>query len=71
VTGLCPGEPDWRDLYIVSGPDRAAANSSGCIYRLKMPLAGRPAPWPASSLKSANDGNGRTARPLMNPILLY
>jgi gluconolactonase len=44
VTSLCFGGADWRDLYIVSGPDRAAPNSSGCIYRRRMSVAGRPRP---------------------------
>lgn len=44
VTSLCFGGADWRDLYIVTGPDQAEPDSSGCIYRLRMPVAGRPRP---------------------------
>ncbi len=44
VTSLCFGGADWRDLYIVSGPDRAAPESSGCIFRIRMNIAGRPRP---------------------------
>ncbi len=44
VTSLCFGGADWRDLYIVSGPDRADPESSGCIFRVRMNIAGRPRP---------------------------
>lgn len=44
VTSLCFGGADWRDLYIVSGPDRAEPDSSGCIFRTRMNIAGRPRP---------------------------
>lgn len=44
VTSLCFGGSNWRDLYIVSGPDRTDPDSSGCIFRMRMNIAGRPRP---------------------------
>ncbi|MCK9991556.1 MAG: xylono-1,5-lactonase [Alphaproteobacteria bacterium] len=44
VTSLCFGGSDWRDLYIVTGPDREVEGGSGCIYRTRMNIAGRPRP---------------------------
>lgn len=44
VTSLCFGGADWRDLYIVTGPGGAAPESSGCIFRKRMNIAGRPRP---------------------------
>jgi xylono-1,5-lactonase len=44
VTSLCFGGADWRDLYIVTGPDRAEPDSSGKIYRIRMEIPGRPRP---------------------------
>ncbi|MEQ1889430.1 MAG: SMP-30/gluconolactonase/LRE family protein [Alphaproteobacteria bacterium] len=52
VTSLCFGGADWRDLYIVTGPDRAEPDSSGCIYRIRMDIAGRLRPLARVAIKS-------------------
>lgn len=44
VTSLCFGGDDWRDLYIVTGPDGAKPDSSGAIFRTRANVRGRPRP---------------------------
>jgi len=44
VTSLCFGGADWRDLFIVTGPDRNEPDSTGKIYRIRMDIAGLPRP---------------------------
>lgn len=44
VTSLCFGGADWRDLYIVTGPDRAVPDGTGRIYRIRMDIPGLPRP---------------------------
>lgn len=44
VTSLCFGGEDWRDLYIVTGPDGAPEDEGGGIYRLRVDVAGTERP---------------------------
>lgn len=44
VTSLCFGGPDWRDLYIVTGPDRSSPELGGCIFRTRTNVRGRQRP---------------------------
>jgi D-xylonolactonase len=42
ITSLCFGGDDWRDVFIVSGPERAAADLGGCIFHLRADVRGSP-----------------------------
>ena len=44
VTSLCFGGDDWRDLYIVTGPDGAPQDEGGGIYRLRVDVPGKERP---------------------------
>ncbi len=41
VTSLCFGGADWRDLYIVTGPDRTNPDLGGCIFRTRSNVRGK------------------------------
>ena len=44
VTSLCFGGDDLRDLYVVTGSDRAPTETSGTIFRTRVDVPGQPLP---------------------------
>jgi gluconolactonase len=42
VTNVCFGGDNFEDLYIVSGPDGAAGEVGGCVFRTKLGIRGVP-----------------------------
>ncbi|MDB5483162.1 MAG: Gluconolactonase [Caulobacteraceae bacterium] len=44
VTSLCFGGADLRDLYVVTGSDRAPSETSGTVFRTRVDVPGQPLP---------------------------
>jgi gluconolactonase len=44
VTSLCFGGDDLRDLYVVTGSDRAPSETSGTVFRTRVEVPGQPLP---------------------------
>jgi D-xylonolactonase len=42
VTSLCFGGDDLRDLYVVTGSDRAPSETSGTVFRTRVDVPGQP-----------------------------